>query len=185
MEFQISWSGVAKPAAVAACPVLSEILPVLLHLIWGQEKAVIYKLSSPASVIKGVHKQLGTSNHLIHFKSLQGKGNNYGAPIWLVLAWSSVNQSCYRIFKNIFPKDFSKTSATLNSSPVQDGMAREQFGFPSTLSLCMKPHCLKVPYRQDPDYKLEPDSSSYHIRWVTSPITTQLHSSWQRPRLYV
>lgn len=59
----------------------------------GQEKAVIYKLSSPASVIKGVHKQLGTSNHLIHFKSLQEEGNNYGAPIWLVLGRSSVNQS--------------------------------------------------------------------------------------------
>ena len=177
MEFQISCLGKAKSVAAAACLLLSEILPGWWHLIWGQEKAVIYKLSSPASIIKGVHEQLGTSNHLIHFKSLRGEGNNYGAPIWLVLGWSSVNQSYYRILENAFPNDFSKASSALNSSPVQDGKAREQYEFPSPLSFCMKPHCLKVPHCQQLDYKLEPDPSSYHIIWVISANTTQLHSS--------
>lgn len=82
-----------KPVAATACPVVTDPAWVAALDLRVKRKRQFTTMSSPACVIKRVHKQLGTSNHLIHFKSLQEEGNNYEAPIWLVLGWFSVNQS--------------------------------------------------------------------------------------------
>lgn len=57
MEFQIPWSGKAQTAAAAICLFCHRPAWVAALDLGGQEKAVISKLPSPASVIviKGVH----------------------------------------------------------------------------------------------------------------------------------
>lgn len=141
-------------------------------------------MSSPACVIKGVHKQLGTSNHLIHFKSLQEEGNNYGAPIWLVLGWFSVSQSPAEYYEIHFWKTPAKFRQPWNSSLVQKGKARKWLGFPSTPLLCRKLSCLKAPHWEHLDYKLAPDPSFYHMVGDLSSYCSAPRTPWQRPQMY-
>lgn len=109
-----------KPVAATACPVFTHPAWVAALDLWVKRKQQFTTMSSPACVIKGVHKQLGTSNHLIHFKSLQEEGNNYGLRSGQSLAGFQSTRVLQNIMKYISERLLQK------------------FGSPETQAQCRK-----------------------------------------------